>query len=97
METSEKLKVFGPRNMEPVPAWNVPFTHKFDANVEVAFVPVPRTSRKPNMVEVADVEVAEKERTVSSSVMTAGPFTDSVVPGVVDPMPNREFPVSVRW
>ena len=63
--------------------------------MEVAFVPVPRTSKKPYMVLVAVVEVAVNERTVSAPARTASPLTPRVVPGVVEPIPRREFPVSV--
>ena len=47
------------------------------------------------MVEVAVVEVALKERTVRTPAITASPLTPRVVPGVVEPIPRREFPVSV--
>jgi hypothetical protein len=37
---------------ELVPVRSVPLTHRFDANVEVALVPVPLTSMNPAKVEV---------------------------------------------
>ena len=63
----------------------MPLTHKFDEKVEVAFVPVPRTSIKPLKVEVAVVEVAVKYWA------TASPTTESFAYGEVVPMPT--FPV----
>ena len=45
--------------IEPVPARMVPFTHKFEAKVEVAFVPVPLTSRNPAMVVVPVPAIAK--------------------------------------
>lgn len=46
------------RYIDPVPVRTVPLTQRLDANVEVALVPVPRTSRNPAMVDVAVVDVA---------------------------------------
>jgi len=61
------------RNMEPVPVCSVPLTQRLDEKVEVAFVPVPRTSRKPAMVEVAVVVVALNEPKVGVEVAVSNP------------------------
>ena len=56
-----------------MPVCRVPLTQRLDEYVEVAFVPVPRTSRKPAMVEVAVVEVALNEPKVGVDVAVSNP------------------------
>ena len=51
----------------------MPLTQRFDEKVDVEFAPVPRTSRKPAMVELAVVLVALKFPNVGVEVATICP------------------------
>ncbi len=52
MEPSVELIPLLVMNTDPVPTCRVPFTHRLEAKVEVALVPVPLTSMKPARVVV---------------------------------------------
>src|SRR3989344_1016087 len=85
-----------PKWSELAPTWSDPFTQRFDANVDVAFVPsVPFTSIEPAKVEVPVPPTSKRPVVVAFPTTVKSPLTVEE-PSAMNPPPSSTVKIVVE-